>query len=165
MTKLLKKYINKIPTDLKHLIFSFISMEGEKYDKVYVKHSKAEYNYDNNRRKIYNYYDKEEKTKLEIMCLEALKKENEIKHEKKLKQLKDRLKRYENLCNKLKKPSAQLRTRMEEALKEKNAYLKLEKYLRKKYHKNHNNIHPHFYSFIYVSDSDTDSESDSESEN
>lgn len=157
----LLKYFKETPTDLKHLIFSYVSMEGEKYDKVLVKHIKAEQKYDNNRVKIYNYYDKEEKTKLEIMCLEALKKENEIKHEKKLKQLKERLERYEKFRSKLSQSSFRLKTRMEETLKEKRDYVKLEKYLRKKYYKR-DTFNYHFYSFIFVSDSETDSESDSE---
>ncbi len=153
----LLKYFKETPTDLRNLIFSFISMEGEKYDKVYDKHSKAEYNYINNRRKIQNYHSKERIIKFELMCLEVLKKDT-----KKLKQLKDRLERYEKFRSKLSQSSAKLRTRMEEALKEKKAYLKLEKYLRKKYYKNKRlTQNPHFYSLVYMSndkDNDTDSE-------
>mgnify|MGYP003632113775 FL=1 len=155
----LLKYFKETPTDLKHLIFSYVSMMGEKYDKVFKNRYWTLQKYDNNQVKIYNYYDKEEKTKLEIMCLEALKKENEIKHEKKLKQLKERLERYEKFRSKLSQSSFRLRTRKDEALKEKRAYVKLEIYLQEKYYKRR------FYiNLTEVSDTDSESDSDTDSE-
>ncbi len=174
MTKL-QKYLNEIPKDLKNLILSLVTIDGEKFSKLQDKENKIFKKYLKNEGKKDRYYDrieKEEYMKMlershlhQINIIYDSKEREECikikkKIEKNIEKIEKKIEKIENFKEKIEESTMILNKRWGKLYREKDKYIKIENELLKyrKYntfdYPNNDNQNDFYRDFFYDFDID-----------